>query len=114
MRQRKQREYIYLYVYSKIWDLFLFEGEVALIKIALRVFQIIEQELIKKDYAESLYYLRSCTSEIDTSLLFKQIQSSKLTQEKLEKYYQKEKKKKREGIWDVFNQIFLFMDECNI
>jgi len=69
----------------------------------LRIFIIIEPELIQKEYAETLYFLRSCTSDIDSNLLLRSIQSTSLTPEKWIKYCEKEKKKKKEGRMNIFN-----------
>jgi len=85
----------------------LFEGEVAFIKVALKIFTIIEPELLQKEYAETLYFLRSCTSDVDTNLLLRGIQTMSLTPEKWAKICEKEKDKKKnikkEGIMNIFN-----------
>jgi len=66
---------------------------VAFLKVALKIFQIIEPELILKDYAETLYLLRNCTHDININHLIYNFQSSSLTQEKFEKSCKKEKEK---------------------
>ena len=69
----------------------------ALFKVAIKMFQIIEAEILSKDYAQTLYYLKKCTLDVDTNVLFKNVLSTGLNAEKLEKYYEKERKRKREG-----------------
>ena len=81
----------------------MLEGEVVLYKVALALFQIIELNLIKKDYAETLYYIRSCTMEVDFHTLLKNIRNSGFTQEKLEACYEKARKKKKEGLINLFS-----------
>jgi len=77
----------------KIWDLFLLEGEVAFLKVALKIFQMIEPEIIQKDYAETLYSLRTCTHDMNINHLIYSLSSSSLTHEKVSKTLQKEKEK---------------------
>ena len=70
------------------------EGEVAFLKVALKIFQIIEPEIVLKDYAETLYLLRNCTHDININHLIYNFQSSSsLSQEKFEKSCKKEKEK---------------------
>ncbi len=83
--------------------MFLVEGEVAFIKVSLKIFTIIEPELFQRDYAETIQLLQTCTTEVDPKIIFKNIQTMSLNQEKWAKYNEKEKKKKKEGIKNIFN-----------
>jgi len=62
------------------------------LRVALRIFQAIEPQLIKKNFSQTLQYIRSCTTEIDIDTIFKNMQYSKMTPDRLERFYEKEKK----------------------
>ena len=73
--------------------MFLVDGEVVFLRIALRIFKAVEPQLLKKDYAQTLHFIRNCTVGIDIEILLKDMQNSRLTTERLEKFYEKDKKK---------------------
>jgi hypothetical protein len=77
---------------AQIWDVYFAEGEVVFLRVALRIFQAIEPQLIKKNFSQTLQYIRSCTTEIDIDTIFKNMQYSKMTPDRLERFYEKEKK----------------------
>jgi len=91
---------------AKIWDLFLLEGESAFLKVALKIFQIIEPEIIQKDYAETLYSLRTCTHDMNINHLIYSLPSSSLTQEKFEKALNKEKEKLKQKTQERSKSMF--------
>jgi len=91
---------------AKIWDLFLLEGESAFLKVALKIFQIIEPEIIQKDYAETLYSLRTCTHDMNINHLIYSLPSSSLTQEKFEKALHKEKEKLKQKTQERSKSMF--------
>jgi len=76
-----------------IWDVYLMEGEIVFLRVALRIFQAIESQLIKKDFSQTLQYIRSCTAEIHIDTIFKNMYSTKMTPDRLERFYERERKK---------------------
>lgn len=95
-RKPKCNNFIIKYFFNrKIWDVFLLEGEIVFLRVALRIFQAVEPQLLKKDYAQTLSFIRSCTATIDIDTIFKQMQNSKMTVDRLERFYEKDKKKVR-------------------
>jgi len=77
---------------AQIWDVYFAEGEVVFLRVALRIFQAIEPQLIKKNFSQTLQFIRSCTADIDIDTIFKNMQYSKMTPDRLERFYEKEKK----------------------
>ena len=64
---------------NKIWDLFLYEGEVVLYKVGLSILRIIGSKIINCDLERCFLLLRSCTENIDEETLMKLVQTNKLT-----------------------------------
>jgi len=76
-----------------IWDVYLMEGEIVFLRVALRIFQAIEPQLLKRDFSQTLQYIRSCTADINIDTIFKNMYNSKMTPERLERFYERERKK---------------------
>ena len=125
LQSRKSREAAKLisslqcgaHVLRKIFDLFLYDGEVVLYKTALAVMKIIGQEVIQLDFELGLLLIRSCTSNINEKTLIKLIQDNHLTKEKLHIRMKKELQKikasktSKDGpsrLWMKINSIPLF------
>ena len=49
----------------RCWDLFLYYDEVALFKIALGIFTMIEKEIVELDFDGTLFLIRNCSHKID-------------------------------------------------
>ena len=59
-------------------------------KTGLSVFSLIESQLIKCDFEETLYLIRNCTSKLDEEALMKKILNTKISEEKFNAIFQKE------------------------
>ena len=67
---------------------------------------MVESELVRRDYAETLYYIRGCTNKIDMEKLFRNVQNCQLTKDKLQKLMEKERKRKTDGVKNIFGSLF--------
>lgn len=67
----------------KVWDLFIYEGEVVFYKIALAIFSIIKDELIGLDFDSTLFFIRNCSHNIKSEKLIKHITHNKMTNKEL-------------------------------
>eukprot|EP01016_Furgasonia_blochmanni_P043546 TRINITY_DN5933_c0_g1_i1.p1 TRINITY_DN5933_c0_g1~~TRINITY_DN5933_c0_g1_i1.p1 ORF type:complete len:337 (-),score=57.15 TRINITY_DN5933_c0_g1_i1:62-985(-) len=77
----------------KLWDLFLFHGEVVIFRTGLHLLKMIEPKLVKLDYDGTLFLLRSCTREIDQEELLDRVAKSSLSHDKLQQRFLREEKK---------------------
>lgn len=67
----------------------LTHGEVVLYRVGIAIFGCIEKELLEKEFDETLYLIRSCTSKLNSEVLLKAILASKISHDALMKKYAK-------------------------
>mmetsp|Transcript_22969 Transcript_22969/g.25979 ORF Transcript_22969/g.25979 Transcript_22969/m.25979 type:complete len:554 (+) Transcript_22969:98-1759(+) len=76
-------------VAARVWDNYFFLGETFLFRVALSVFAILEKELLKADFEETLRLIKQIPNMVDQNSLFKMIDKITIKDSKFEKLYRK-------------------------
>lgn len=66
---------------SKIWDIWLCEGSSVFFRTALAILELVEQQLLEKDYEGTLHLIKTCSNRLGEEELMRCIRKQKLSRE---------------------------------